>query len=130
MTKPIQDTFRFRFDHIIKHGFGFDNWKFVFKPLSLKDRKEEALIHKIYSDIGAENVDKIRESALNRPPVEGGSRRVMNTPLGLVDLETWEIAVADPSKTPETVERLARIESIDLVTRLVELRRELQKHGN
>jgi len=129
VTKPIQDKFRFRFDHIIKYGFKYDNWKFVFKPLSLKDRKEEAEIHEIYGKLGAENVDEIREAALNKPQVKGGSRRVMNTPLGLVDLDTWEIAVADPSKTPETVERLARNESINLVMRLVELRKELQRHG-
>jgi hypothetical protein len=128
VTKPIQDTFRVRFNHIIKHAFEFENWEFAFKPLSLRDRKEEAEIHQIYGEMGAENVNEIREAALNKEPVEGGDRRVINTPLGLVDLGTWEIAVADAMNTPEVQERLAKYETHQLIMRLVELRRELMKY--
>jgi len=46
VIKPIQDTFKYRFEHLIKYGFGFENWKFVFKPLSLQNRKDEEEIQK------------------------------------------------------------------------------------
>ena len=126
VIKPIHDTFRKRFDHLIKYGFKFENWEFVFKPLSLKDRLQEATIDKIYSDKGVFTVNEVR-AKLNMPPVDGGDRRVVNTPLGLVDLNTWEIAVAVPGITPEVKERLAKIEAVDFVGKLIELRKEIQK---
>jgi hypothetical protein len=128
VVKPIQDTFKTRFDHLIKNGFEYKNWEFIFKPLSLKDRKAEADIDKIYTDIGVHSVNEIK-AKLNESPVEGGDRRVINTPLGLVDLNTWEIAVAAGPVNQEAVARLAKKEGIDLVMRLVELRKELQKYG-
>ena len=124
VIKPIQDTFRYRFDHLIKHGFELENWKFVFKQLSLKDRLQEAKIDEIYSNKGVFTVDEIR-AKLNMPPVEGGDRRVVNTPLGLVDLNTWEIAIAQ-GLPPEAAERLAKIETTDFIGDLIDLRKKLQ----
>lgn len=120
VIKPIQDTFRVRFDHLIKHGFGYDGWEFRIKPYSLKDRKEESEIIDRYVDDGVFTVNEGR-AELNKPPVKGGDRRVVNTPLGLVDLDTWKIAVADPSLGRQGAQEAAR-----LVMRLVQLRKELQ----
>jgi capsid portal protein len=117
VIKPIQDTFRVRFNHVIQYGFGFKYWEFRVKPYALRDRKEEAEIDEIYIDKGVFSVNDIL-AKLNLPPVEGGERRVVNTPLGLVDLNTWTIAVADPKADPAQAARL--------VTRLAELRKELQ----
>ena len=126
VVMPIQKTFKVRFDHLIKYGFGFENWEFVFKPLSLKDRYQEAKIDEIYSNKGVFTVDEVR-TKLNMPPVKGGDRRVVNTPLGLVDLNTWEIAVA-PALPAGAAERLAKIEAVDFIGKLIELRKELQKY--
>jgi len=126
VVKPIQKTFKVRFDHLIKYGFKFENWEFVLKPLSLKDRLQEATIDKIYSDKGVFTVNEVR-AKLNMPPVEGGDRRVVNTPLGLVDLNTWEIAVTEMGINPETAERLAKIGAVDFVRKLIDLRKEIQK---
>lgn len=126
VTKPIQDTFRVRFNHLIKHAFKFNNWEFVFKPLSLRDRKEEALIEKIYLDKAVHSINETK-ATLNEPPVKNGDRRLINTPLGLVDIDTWEIAVAAPGINPETAERLAKFETVDFIGKLIALRKELQK---
>ncbi len=125
VVKPIQDTFRVRFDHVIKYGFGYEGWKFIVKPYSLKDRKEEAEIDKTYVETGVYSVNDIL-AKLNLPPVQGGDRRVINTPLGLVDLNTWQIAVADPTKNPELMERLGKMSAADLVMRLIKLREDLK----
>lgn len=121
VIKPIQDTFRVRFNHVIKYGFGYDGWEFRMKPYALKDRKEEAEIIDKYVDDGVYTVNEAR-AELNKPPVKGGDRRVVNTPLGLVDIDSWTIAVADPSlaSTGSATGQAAR-----LVTRLIELRREI-----
>ncbi len=126
VTKPIQKTFKVRFDHLIKHGFEFENWEFVLKPLSLRDRKEEALIEKIYLDKAVHSINETK-AMLNEPPVKGGDRRLINTPLGLVDIDTWEIAVAAPEVNPETAERLAKTGTVDFVGKLIDLRKEIQK---
>jgi len=126
VIKPIQDTFRVRFNHLIKYGFGFENWDFVIRPYSLKDRKEEAEILGTYLDHAIYTVNKALDE-LNMGPVPGGDRRVMNTPLGLVDLDTWEIAVADPTNNPDLAARLKTREAGEFIMKLVELRKELQK---
>ena len=124
VTDPMQKMFKVRFDHLIKHLFGFENWEYIIKPVSLKNRKEEAEIDKIYIDKGVLTVNEAR-SKLNREPVEGGEHRWMNTPLGLVDLATGEIAVAEMTQSPEAQERLKVIGMRDFILRLVELRKEL-----
>jgi len=124
VAKPIQKIFKVRFDHLIKHGFGFENWEYVFKPLSLKDRYQEAKIDEIYSNKGVFTVNEVR-AKLNMQSVEGGDRRVVNTPLGLVDLNTWEIAIAK-GLPAGVAERLAKVEAIDFIGKLIELRKELQ----
>lgn len=128
VVKPLQDIFRVRFNHLIRHLFGFTGWTFAFKPLSLRDRKDEAEIDQTYSEIGVFNVNDIR-TKLNLPPVEGGDRRVINTPLGLVDLNSWEIAVAAATGNPAAQERLIRMETVGLVQRLAQLREELASYG-
>ncbi|OPL13698.1 MAG: hypothetical protein AVO39_10190 [delta proteobacterium MLS_D] len=127
VIKPIQGTFKVRFDHLIKHGFGFNNWEFKMKPISLKDRKAEAEIDKIYLDSAVYNLNDVL-IRLGMKPTPNGDRRLINTPLGLVDVDTWEIAVADPTQNPAaTAERLAKNNAIGLIVRLAELRQELQK---
>lgn len=123
---PIRDTFRMRFNHLIKHRFGFDGWELKMKPRSLKDQKEEADIADIYIKSGVYTVNEVLEN-LNKPPVDGGDRRVMNTPLGLVDLATMEIAVADPRKSQGLQERLAEKEAGELVMSLIKLKKQLQE---
>jgi hypothetical protein len=119
VIKPIQDTFKVRFNHLIKYGFGYAGWDFRIKPYSLKDRKEEAEIAKIYLDGAVYTVNSVLDM-LNLPHVAGGDRRVMNTPLGLVDLDTMKIAVADASTSSGTGQ------AARLVERLMWLRQELQ----
>jgi hypothetical protein len=118
VIKPIQDTFRVRFNHLIKHGFGYEGWEFRIKPYAMRDRKQEAEIEKIYLDAAVYTVNMILEKQ-NQPKVPGGDRRVMNTPLGLVDLDTMKLVVADASAGAAT--GAAR-----LVERLMWLRQELQ----
>jgi len=128
VIKPIQDTFRVRFNHVIKYGFGFPGWEFRIKPYSLRDRKEEADILKTYIDCGIYTVNQAL-ATLNLPPVEGGDRRVVNTPLGLVDVATWTVAVAANSNiNPQQAQRLAETEAGQLVLALAAIRRKLLEY--
>ena len=127
VVKPIQRTFTVRFNHLIKYAFGFKEWEFIFKPMTLKDRLQEAKIDETYGKLGVFTVNEIR-AKLNMSSVEGGEKRVMNTPLGLVDLDTWEIAIAQDIP-PEAAKRLARIEGYKFVEMLIDIRRELKRVG-
>jgi len=126
VVEPIQKSFKIRFDHLIKHGFKFENWEFIFKPISLRDRKEEALIEKIYLDKAVHSINETK-AMLNEPPVDNGDRRLINTPLGLVDIDSWEIVVAKPETNQAVAQRLANAEATDFIGELIDLREKIQK---